>query len=60
MEFIPPPGEGKGIRDEATNALDVEAEPSEDEGHKDSGEPDVQSPSFPFVLSSFFLIPFFY
>ncbi|KAJ8426857.1 hypothetical protein Cgig2_006532 [Carnegiea gigantea] len=41
VEFIPPSGEGEGARDEATNPLDAEAEASEEEGHEDSGEPDV-------------------
>ncbi|KAJ8432239.1 hypothetical protein Cgig2_007640 [Carnegiea gigantea] len=40
MDFIPPPGEGEGAGDEATNPLDAEGEASVEEGHKDSGEPD--------------------
>jgi len=41
VEFIHPLGKGEGAGDEATNPLDAEAEASEEEGHKDSGEPDV-------------------
>jgi len=41
MEFIPPSSKGDGVRDEAINSLDAEVEASEEEGHKDSGEPDV-------------------
>ena len=41
VEFIPPSDEGEGAGDEATNPLDTEVGASEEEGHEDSGEPDV-------------------
>ncbi|KAJ8431148.1 hypothetical protein Cgig2_026745 [Carnegiea gigantea] len=41
VEFIPPSGEGEVAGDEAANPLDADAEASEEEGHEDSGEPDV-------------------
>ncbi|KAJ8438015.1 LOW QUALITY PROTEIN: hypothetical protein Cgig2_029996 [Carnegiea gigantea] len=43
VQFIPPfgEGEGEGAGDEATNPLDAEPGASEEEGHEDSGEPDV-------------------
>ena len=41
MEFIPPSAEGEDAGDKATNPLDAEARASEEEGHEDSGEPDV-------------------
>jgi len=41
VEFITPPGEGEGVGNKATKPLDAEAEAFEEEGHEDSGEPDV-------------------
>jgi len=41
VEFIPPSVEGEDAGDEATNPLDAEAGASGEEGHEDSGEPDV-------------------
>jgi len=41
VEFIPPSDEVEGAGNEATNPLDAEAGAYEEEGHEDSGEPDV-------------------
>jgi len=41
VEFIPPSGEGEGAGGEATNPLGTVTGASEEEGHEDSGEPDV-------------------
>jgi len=41
VELIPSSGEGEGAGGEPTNPLDAEAGASDEQGHEDSGEPNV-------------------